>query len=516
METNEKIKQVFHVESSKSFGTAEGNENERRFDDAKIDRLNLKETNNYDKTRRKLDFEIGPDRKVHPLGYRDKPLSKLLHERLAELGFKPWKKDAPNAPNIAARIIFGGNHDRMNELAFGKQQVNLEKGADNSDITRHKDIENWAKDVYNWCCERFGKENVIGLQVHLDETTAHAHALVVPVGKTPKRGKTKVMWAAHFGEHKTGYDKIMEEFHTDLYNKVGKKWGLERGDSVKGRNVKHLTKEELDAFNKEKAILDKAIKGLQTMKSNLENDIAAKQKSISDLDGQLANKEITLEQYEAQKQALTNEIADSQAKLDDKNEKLTQKQKEFNRISKAINTAKSAYTIKHIDESELIVPSISSNPPLFGVDSWKAKENAQIAKVNQANINKVKKHYISQANALVNQVRKDFVADTERLGELEQECVRLSNDNDELALDLANALAIMANDTARKLVLQVATLLFNEQPVPSVGGGGGDTSLPWDGRKRDEDEEDYRRRCLLAACRHMAKIIASKSRIKLA
>ncbi len=294
MEQEEKIKQVFHVESSKSFGTAEGNENERRFDDAKIDRLNLKETNNYDKTRRKLDFEIGPDRKVHPLGYRDKPLSKLLYERLAELGFKPWKKDAPNAPNIAARIILGGNHDRMNELAFGKQYVDFTKGADNSHITRSKNIEDWAIDAYDWCCERFGKENVIGLQVHLDENTAHAHVLVVPVGKTAKRGKTKVMWAAHFGEHKTGYDKIMREFHTDLYNKVGKKWGLERGDSVKGRNVKHLTKEELDAFNKEKAKLDKAIKGLQTMKSNLERDIEAKQRSISSLDSQLANKEITL------------------------------------------------------------------------------------------------------------------------------------------------------------------------------------------------------------------------------
>ncbi len=149
---------------------------------------------------------------------------------------------------------------------------------------------------------------------------------------------------------------------------------------------------------------------------------------------------------------------------------------------------------------------------MFGVESWKKKENAQIARVNQANINKVKKHYIAQANALVNQVRKDFVTDTERLGKLEQECVRLSSDNDDLALDLANVLAIMVNETARKLVLQVATLLFNEQPVPSVGGGGGDSNLPWDGRKRDEDEEDYRRRCLLAACKHVAKMMPKKGR----
>lgn len=38
----------------------------------------------------------------------------------------------------------------MHELAFGDQRVDLTKGADNSGITRHKDIEEWAKDVYEF------------------------------------------------------------------------------------------------------------------------------------------------------------------------------------------------------------------------------------------------------------------------------------------------------------------------------------------------------------------------------
>lgn len=57
---NTDIKQAMHVEAGKSFGTAEANENERHWNDDKIDRKNQDPTNHYDKTRMKLNFEIGP------------------------------------------------------------------------------------------------------------------------------------------------------------------------------------------------------------------------------------------------------------------------------------------------------------------------------------------------------------------------------------------------------------------------------------------------------------------------
>ena len=60
---------TIHVEAGKLFDTTEANENERRWNNDKIDRKNLDPTNHYDKTRMKLNFEIGPDGKVHPLGY---------------------------------------------------------------------------------------------------------------------------------------------------------------------------------------------------------------------------------------------------------------------------------------------------------------------------------------------------------------------------------------------------------------------------------------------------------------
>ena len=164
---NESIKQAMHLDACKSFGAAEANENERRWDDKMIDSKNNDSINNYDKTRMRLNFEIGPDGKIHSLGYQDKRLDVRLQERLNELGWRPFKADSKIQPNCCARLIFGGNRERTLEMAFGTQDLKLDKDSDNSHIHRCKEVEQWALDVYNWCCRRYGKENIIGFQVHL-------------------------------------------------------------------------------------------------------------------------------------------------------------------------------------------------------------------------------------------------------------------------------------------------------------------------------------------------------------
>ena len=109
---NESIKQAMHLDACKSFGAAEANENERRWDDKMIDSKNNDSINNYDKTRMRLNFEIGPDGKIHSLGYQDKRLDVRLQERLNELGWRPFKADSKIQPNCCARLIFGGNRER--------------------------------------------------------------------------------------------------------------------------------------------------------------------------------------------------------------------------------------------------------------------------------------------------------------------------------------------------------------------------------------------------------------------
>lgn len=145
---NTDIKQAMHVEAGKSFGTAEANENERRWDDNKIERKNQDPTNHYDKSRMRLNFEIGPDGKIHPLGYQQKSLEVRLMDRLTELGWHPFKADSKIQPNCCARFIFGGNHDRTLEMAFGDQAVNHDKGADNSHLQRLPDSSRREQSAY--------------------------------------------------------------------------------------------------------------------------------------------------------------------------------------------------------------------------------------------------------------------------------------------------------------------------------------------------------------------------------
>lgn len=113
----------------------------------------------------------------------------------------------------------------MHELAFGNQTVNLSKGADNSNITRNKDIEDWARDVYSFVAKKFGEENIIGFYVHLDEKNPHCHCSVVPVDQE----KNRISWKSVFGDGRQAESANMTRLHNELVKEVSEKWGLERG-----------------------------------------------------------------------------------------------------------------------------------------------------------------------------------------------------------------------------------------------------------------------------------------------
>lgn len=62
----------------------------------------------------------------------------------------------------------------------------------------------------------------------------------------------------------------------------------------------------------------------------------------------------------------------------------------------------------------------------------------------------------------------------------------------------------LAEPSVRERIFTIADALISGQPVAvSSGGGGGnsDSDLRWDGRRPDEEEEVYWRRCLLCAIR---------------
>ena len=60
-------------------------------------------------------------------------------------------------------FIFGGSRKRMHELAFGKQNVDFDEGANNTRIKRMSDIERWAKDVYSFVSGDVYKRQLLSL-----------------------------------------------------------------------------------------------------------------------------------------------------------------------------------------------------------------------------------------------------------------------------------------------------------------------------------------------------------------
>ncbi len=510
---NTDIKQAMHVEAGKSFSAAEANENERRWNDDKIDRKNQDSTNNYDKTRMKLNFEIGTDGKIHPLGYSEKSLEIRLQERLSELGWKPFKQDSKIQPNCCARFIFGGNHDRTIEMAFGDQPVNLEKDADNSHLHRGEEIEHWAKDVYGWCAKRYGQENIVGFQVHLDESSPHIHALVVPVGIRPKSGRECVMWSAKFGKNRYEYGQILREMHTSLYEEVGSKYGLERGDSIEGRNVQHLHKRDyIRKLTKEAKQAEKAVKGLQSMIRNLESKVFSYNQQLEKAERELASGRITLDRYEAQKADIQKLIAEYQTKLEDKADKLHSKELELERLTADAAKARSVIQPFRNHKVDFTPPQITEKVPLFGTDKWVEHQNQRIAKQFTEIVRKIESLYRNDAVRQVETAQQNVLADYGELYQLKRDNKLLSDINESLESKLNTLLEQLAIPSVRNLIFAVADALIGGQPVPVSSSGGGSTSdLPWDGRRPDEEEEEYRRRCLMFAIGTVKKQNEKKS-----
>jgi hypothetical protein len=309
---------AIHVGTDKkSFSSQVGNEAERRGWDEKryqLKNADIDKNNHYNYSRKRLNFEIVKGGKIVPLGSRSVPLHERLQHRLDELGFKPYMdakrpdQVSRNSPNCTVGIIFSGDHDVLNRLAFGEQKLNTsDPNADHSKVVLQKGIYDWALDTYRFACEKWGEENVIGFDVHCDETSIHAHVQTVPVEQVKKRGRIgskyihkdnpekvlstkewralpkeerdnytkseaakdiveRVSYAKVWGERAKDKSQYLSQLHTDYYNKVGCKYGLARGFSYdelseeEKRGRKHKNKVVLEAERQAKVALDKVEK----------------------------------------------------------------------------------------------------------------------------------------------------------------------------------------------------------------------------------------------------------------
>ena len=409
MDISLKQYQSLNISASASFSTAQGRENERRdWTEETYQAKNKQPGNRYDWSRRHLNFEVMSGKKITTrngktvyipprivrLGTQRKSLKKRYEQRLKELNFKPWREDAPNQPNTCVDFVLSGDHDRMTEIAFGKP-MDFDWQEDNSWVSLADDpnhpgmkmIETMAMDYYDFLCRKFGEENVIGLECHLDETTPHFHALVIPVAERVKRGRVggyeldpdvesdgkerpehittrqferlkeedqsfyrpatpkkvlTVSYSHYFGETKYEESQSFRKWHDMLHDEVNYRWGLERGEDTslmtveerkehRKKNKRQLERERLLALEKAEEAEKKA---QESEKKALETE-----KKINQAAWALSNFESSL----AEKRETSSKLNDS----------IDNARQELNRINKEKESAKNEKTALEQKAKEL-------------------------------------------------------------------------------------------------------------------------------------------------------------------
>ena len=455
---------------AKSFSAAEGYEPERRGWDENTYRLKNQDTNNhYDFSRNHLNFEINGKGEIVSLGSNLMPLHERLQKRLDELGFKPYKdKDNPlgnsdNSPNCTVGIIVSGDHRVLTRLAFGDQDVDFTLQRSNAHVVLKQGIKDWAMDTYHWACDRWGAENIIGFDVHLDETTPHIQIQTIPVAKTKARGRASikyvhkddkskalsqkewkklpeeirgdfvrteverrekecVSYARVWGEDKYAVGRTYYQMHTDYYNEVGHKYGLERGD-----NISMLPSEERrERVHKNKAVLEAE----RQAKTAIDNAKAEKQ------------------QLEQQKDKLVDEtqiIKSQKAILEDK-----------------VSQLEDYAAALDITEEDLLVPTLNTNPlvnkawnaikeeidkpiPTFGQKEWREERRKAIKGIltelqtTLMQAKEVQKEDILKlGKSLYKRAMQDVRAIIEQSKQLQKENGRLTEENNVLKKQIAS------------------------------------------------------------------------------
>jgi len=89
--------------------------------------------------------------------------------------------------------------------------------------------EDYLRDAYAWVEEKHGTENILSAVIHMDETTPHLQVLAIPLDERGKLNAREIVGSA----------KDLSAMQTDYAERVGAKYGLERGLMRSG--AKHET-----------------------------------------------------------------------------------------------------------------------------------------------------------------------------------------------------------------------------------------------------------------------------------
>ena len=533
-------KNVIDMRSSKGFSSSQGNEHLRRLDDCERAQ---KARWNYDPSREHLNFEVGKGGVVTEVN-KFKTINQRIQENLDSRGIvNPNKKyiDQGLDPKYrtVANFILGGNREVMRNLAFGNQEVDWEHGADNSDLKRMPEIEAWAKDAYAFMCKKFGEQNIAAFVVHLDEANPHVHCTVLPLTEKNRFSFKKIFTKGV--NTREALVEYMESLHTEYAEEVGLKYGMERGDSIKETGAVHRTTEEYrrklwkDAQEKEEEVRENIktieqqnstitnqrgiiaslsreikhsaarLKALATMIKNLGTHKADLEQEIKKLNRDLAAGKISKEEADRKLSQINAEIKKTEEKIIGKSDKLKVAESKLHdaeqRKAELEAKAHEAEEKRSSEEQKtaLAVEKTAKAEGKYQVIKAKYKEIAP-----KANL-KISHEFVSLG---FHMAALDMKSRLSKYGELRNSLSPSQRDFLDRTVGeifdgslIENVAENSANLCSVAASLYLGYLNAATRIAQSCGGGGG-PGTGW-GKRDDENDMDFRRRCFGMAMKMM-------------
>lgn len=483
--------QVCDLQPGKGMSIAQSNEHLRIGQENAYKKT---ESGTMDPTREHLNFEVTKGGKIVPVN-KKKSITRRIKEIFKEKGIRDPNeglKEGERTRRTVANFILQGSRDRMRELAFGNQEVNYERGADNSTVERQAAIEQWAIDSYNFMCKKYGEENIAAFIVHLDETNPHIHCTVLPITE-----KNKISWKKFFKcDTKESGSKAMNDLHNELYNEVSKKYGLSRGESILKTGAQHKSyKQWLEETIKQQSGImidnDIAIQEQREILQELTDGVKKAERRQKGLTTMLENLQFQKDGIEFELDEINRSINDGEAKNDELEAKLRQLRTDLQLTEDKIEERKEQLRIANEQ-----LQAISERQAEF-----QQKYNEMIKAINEKMPTYQAKVYHDMESSAWKVIAKEIM---ERAQPIQDFLESLPEEKEEEFRDIFDGSFVEMVTEKAGDVVAVASALFlgyidqATNYAESCGGGGGGPQSGW-GKRENENEESFRHRCLFAS-----------------
>ena len=473
-------RQVFDFRASAGMTADQSNEHQRKWTERGW--KDAAKRMNYDRTRELLNFEIAKGGIVQSID-KTKSIPQRIKETLAARGIMDPNEELkrkgkePNRRTVV-NIIFGGSREQMHHLAFGNQSVDLTHGADNSHIVRCPDIEEWAKDVYRFACDKWGEDNIAGFYVHLDEMNPHIHCTILPITARNKFS-FKELFA---GKDKIEFQERTRRLHDELAA-VNERWGLGRGQSIMETGARHRSTEE---YRRE----------LRRQCDNLETEIVDKHKTLKELYADIRK-------AEKRCKGLSTMVGNLETKETELNAQLAQLEADLS--SGAGDAAELRRRIAELEDKLRVTTSSLADKKLKlkNADRQLARLQSELQSVNEqkANAQTQYREFTADNQAQIRMRLTDAIFGKAVLDI--RSLLSAMTPEQKAAFDDEFLMALSEKPTE---ILKCAMYLFAGyvdgaiQFAKGSGGGGSGSELPW-GRDPDEDDRHFAYRCMMRAHR---------------